>query len=682
MKALKEGLRFHAHAIKYGFTPTIFAANQLIHLYSKHGFVREARKLFDEMPERNVFTWNAIINTYVKSHNFTDAQFLFDYAPCKDSVTYNSLISGYANCDGHENWALNLFVQMQYDSESATIDEFTLTTLLNLIAKLRVLCYGRQLHSFMVKSGNDSSGFLVSSLIDMYSKSGCYQDAWRVFKGSGGRGVTDVVVKNAMVAACCRDGELELAREIFLTKQELNDSVTWNTMISGYVQNGGEEEAIKLFKCMAKSGFNWNHHTFAIVLNACSTLKNLKFGKEFHAWVLKEGLWANPFIASGIVDVYCKCGNMGYAESVHKKVGMDNSFSITSMIVGYSTRGSMLEARRLFDSFTQKNIVVWTAMFSGYVKSQQYEDVFHLFHEFQDKEIAAPDALVFVSLLCACTMQANMDLGKQIHAYILKMGIKIDEKTVSALIDMYSKCGNIRYAERIFQRARAKDSVIYNVMIAGYAHHGYEYEAINLFEEMKEASLQPDAVTFVAILSACRHCGLVAEGEKYFSSMTEDYAISPEIDHYACMLDLYGRSNQLEKAVAFIENMPIEPDSIILGTFINACKMNRNLELARMAENKLLEIEADNGARYVQLANVYASEGKWDEMRRVMQRMRGKAVKKLTGRSWVHVSNDVHVFTSGDRSHSEADSIYFTLGCLIQELCNVGEVDKRISGID
>ncbi|KAL2477177.1 putative pentatricopeptide repeat-containing protein [Forsythia ovata] len=127
--------------------------------------------------------------------------------------------------------------------------------------------------------------------------------------------------------------------------------------------------------------------------------------------------------------------------------------------------------------------------------------------------------------------------------------------------------------------------------------------------------------------------------------------------------------------------MPIEPDSIILGTFMNACKMNRNLELARVAENKLLEIEADNGARYVQLANVYASEGKWDEMRRVMQRMRGKAVKKLTGRSWVHVKNNVHVFTSGDRSHSEADAIYFTLGCLIQELCDVGE-DKRISGID
>lgn len=678
MRALKEGLKFHANAIKSGLTPNIFTANQLIHLYSKLGFVGEACKLFDEMPERNVYTWNAIINAHIKSQNFTAAQFFFDSAPCKDSVTYNSLISGYANSEGHENMALNLFVQMQYESESVKVDEFTLTTLLNLVAKLRVLCYGRQLHSYMVKTNNDSSRFAVTSLIDMYSKSGCYEDAWSVFNGSGGQGVTDVVVKNAILAACCRKGELELAQEIFSTQLELNDNVSWNTMISGYVQNGCEDESIELFKCMADEGFNWDVHTFATVLNACSTLKSLKLGKEIHAWVLKEGMLASPFIASGIVDVYCKCGNMGYAESVHKTFGTRNSFSITSMIVGYSTRGSMLEARRLFDSLAEKNIVVWTAMFSGYVKSQQYEDVFHLFREFQNKERTVADALIVVSLLSACATQASIDLGKQIHAHTLRMRIKTDEKTVGALVDMYSKCGNISYAESTFQRARPKDLVVYNVMIAGYAHHGYEYEAIKLFQEMKQTGLQPDAVTFVAILSACRHCGLVEEGEMYFSSMTEDYAITPETDHYACMLDLYGRSNQLEKAVAFFDKMPIEPDTIILGTFMNACKMNRNLELARMAENKLLEVEGDNGARYVQLANVYASEGKWDEMRRVMKRMRRKAAKKLTGRSWVHVGNDVHVFKSGDRSHSEAEAIYFTLECLIQELCDVLAFDNLI----
>ncbi|CAI9769901.1 unnamed protein product [Fraxinus pennsylvanica] len=612
MRALKEGLKFHANAIKSGFTPTIFAANQLIHLYSKQGFVREACKLFDEMPERNVYTWNAIINVHIKCQNFTAAQFLFDSAPCKDSVTYNSLISGYANSDGHENMALKLFVQMQYESESVKVDEFTLTTLLNLVAKLRALCYGRQLHSYMVKTNNDSSGFAVTSLIDMYSKSGCYNDVWSVFNGSGDRGVTDVVVKNAILAACCREGELELAQEIFSTQLELNDNVSWNTMISGYVQNGRVEESIQLFRCMAEEGFNWDNHTFATVLSACSTLKNLKLGKKIHVRVLKEGMLASPFIASGIVDVYCKCGNMGYAESVHKTVGTRNSFSITSMIVGYSTSGSMREARRLFDSLAEKNIVVWTAMFSGYVKSQQYKNVFHLFREFQNKEKTVADALIVVSLLCACATQASIDL------------------------------------------------------------------AIKLFEEMKQTGLQPDAVTFVAILSACRHCGLVEEGEMYFSSMMEDYAITPETDHYACMLDLYGRSNQLKKAVAFFEKMPIEPDTIILGTFMNACKMNRNLELARMAENKLLEIEGNNGERYVQLANVYASEGKWDEMRRVMKRMRGKAVKKVTGRSWVNVGNSVHVFKSGDRSHSEAEAIYFTLGCLIQELCGVLAFDDLI----
>ncbi|KAI3446081.1 hypothetical protein Pfo_002746 [Paulownia fortunei] len=659
------------------FPPKIVTTNQLINLYSKHGLLGEATKLFDGMPERNVFSWNTIINAYIKCQNFSKAKGLFDSSPCKDSVTYNSMISGYARSDGYESEAIELFIQMQFDNVTARIDEFTLTTMLNLVAKLRVLHYGRQVHSFMVKSGNDLSGFALSSLIDMYSKCGSFWEACRAVNGCGGEGLVDLVVKNALVAACCREGKLDMAREIFLSNPESNDNVSWNTMISGYVQKGCEEEAVELFKHMAEEGFRWNEHTFASLLTACSALKSLKLGKEVHAWVLKEGMCLNPFISSGIVDIYCKCGNMRYAESVHETVGMGNIFAITSMIVGYSAKGDMLEARRLFDSLAEKNFVMWTAIISGYVKLQQCEDAFVLFREYASKETTVPDAVILVSLLGACAIRASVDPGKQIHAYILRMGITMDEKAISALIDMYSKCGFILYAQRMFRRVSIKDTVIYNVMIAGCAHHGYEYETIRLFEEMIGQGLQPDAVTFIALLSACRHCGLVEAGENYFLSMTKDYAIPPEIDHYACMVDLYGRSNQLEKAVAFMEKMPIQLDPIILSAFLNACRANRNLELARLAENKLLEIEGDNGARYFQLASVYASGGKWAEMGRVMRTMRGMEVKKLAGCSWVQIGSGVHIFTSGDRSHSEAEAIYCTLGCLINELYDKASMDEK-----
>ncbi|XVE93555.1 hypothetical protein REPUB_Repub01dG0205000 [Reevesia pubescens] len=671
MRSLRDGLIFHVQAIKAGLTPPILTSNQLIHIYSKHGRIHEAQNLFDEMPERNVFSWNTIISGYIKSQNLTQARALFDAASRKDSVTYNSMLSGYLSADGYVTHALELFCLMQTaHDDQIKIDEFTLTTMLNLSAKLTQLSYGAQLHCFMLKTGNDKTGFALSSLIDMYSKCGCFKEAFQVYKG--GAGLVDLVSKNAMVAAFCREGEMEMALELFWKEPELNDAVSWNTLISGYQQHGYLEESLKLFVMMRQNGFRWNEHTFTTVLSVCSTLKNLKTGKEVHGWVLKNGLSSNPFVSSGIVDVYCKCGKMKYAELMHLDSGRSNSFSVTSMIVGYSSQGNMVEARRLFDSLAEKNSVVWTALFSGYLKSQNCDALFQLLSEFWDEEATIPDGLVLMSVLGACALQAALDPGKQTHGYILRVGIEMDEKLFSAMIDMYSKCGNITYAEKMFQKVNAKDSVIYNVMMAGYAHHGHESKVFLLFEEMLQQGIRPDAVTFVALLSACRHCGLVELGEKYFNSMTESYKILPEIDHYACMIDLYGRANQLEKAVAFMKVIPIEHDAAIMGAFLNACRLNKNAELASEAEEKLLRIEGDNGARYVQLANIYAAEGNWAEMRRIRKEMRGK-VKKFAGCSWVFLENEVNTFISSDRSHSKAEVIYATLDCLTRELYETGE---------
>ncbi|OMO73778.1 hypothetical protein CCACVL1_17148 [Corchorus capsularis] len=677
MRYLKDSLVFHVQALKAGFTQSIITYNKLIHLHSKQGLIHEAQKLFDEMPERNVFTWNTIISSYIKSQNLTQARALFDAAPKKDLVTYNSMLSGYVSADGYETHALELFNDMQTarDDDNIKIDEFTVTTMLNLSAKLSKLSYGTQLHCFMVKTGNAETGFAVSSLIDMYSKCGCFKQAFRVFKDGGE--LVDLVSKNAMVAAFCREGEMEMALELFWKEPELNDAVSWNTLISGFQQHGFVEESLKLFVTMGQNGIRWNEHTFTSVLSACSILKNLNAGKEVHAWVLKNGLISNPYVSSGIVDVYCKCGKMKYAEFMHQGSGRSNSFSVTSMIVGYSSQYNMVEARKLFDLLAEKNSVVWTALFSGYLKSQNCDAVFQLLGEFWDNEATIPDALILMNVLGACALQAALDQGKQTHGYMLRVGIEMDEKLFSAIIDMYSKCGNISYAEKMFRKANVKDSVIYNVTMAGYAHHGHESKVFQLFEEMLEQGIKPDVVTFIALLSACRHCGLVELGEKYFNSMTESYKILPESDHYTCMIDLYGRANQLEKAVAFMKVIPVKKDAAIMGAFLNACRLNKNAELAREAEEKLLEIEGDNGARYVQLANIYAAEGNWEEMGRIRKEMRGK-VKKFAGCSWVFVDNEVNTFISSDRSHSKAEAIYAILGCLTRKLHETGEVGLRL----
>lgn len=654
-----EALRPRARALKSGVTPTVFDSNQLIHAYAKHGLLRDARMLFDEMPDRNVFTWNAMISAHLKHGDLEQAQRLFLSAPSKDIVTYNSMLRGYASVDGYESHAVNLLVEMQGRTRC---DEFSLTAAVNLAAKLLEPGYGRQLHCLMLKAAGDCSVFGSSSLIDMYSKCGCFREACRVFDEYGG-GDLDSVSINAMVAACCREGKLEMAKDLFQRNLGCKDSVSWNTLISGFVQNGYEEEALRLFVRMVKDGVSLTAHTFASVLSACSGLKSLRPGKQVHSKVLKDGLILNPFISSGIVDVYCKCGNLRYAELVHAEVKTTGkAFSISSMIEAHSSRGNMVEARRLFDSLAERNSVVWTALFSGYSKLQQCEAVFELFNEYiESQETIVADPLIITSVLGACAIQTALDTGKQVHAYTMRMGIENHQKLLSAMVDMYSKCGNIAFAEKLFQKAVDKDSVLYNVMISGYGNHGREKEAIELFEEMLRKGIIPNAVTFVALLTACRHCGLVEAGEKYFYSMSEDYEIVPEIDHYTCMIDLYGRAKQLEKAVTFMKRVPVQLDAVIWGAFLNACKINQNVELAKRAAVKLLEIEGNNGARYVQLANLYASEGKWEEMGKIRKKMRGKEVRKIAGCSWVYVDNRAHTFTSGDTSCSDKEAIYSML---------------------
>ncbi|KAL3730667.1 hypothetical protein ACJRO7_027664 [Eucalyptus globulus] len=629
MRSLKDGLAYQARAVKSGFVPSTFLFNQLIRLNSQNGLLREAHKLFDEMPHRNVYSCNALISAYVKARDLTRARVLFDSATDRDLVTYNSMLTSYVTVEGCESDVLEWFDEMQPIRDCLKFDEFTLLAMLNLVVKLRVECYGTQLHAYMVRTGNDLDRYVMSSLIDMYSKCGSFGEACRVFCES--KVEFDLVSKNTMMAACCREGKMEVTLDLFQRLPELNDS------------NGFEEESLNFFMKMRDSGFGWNEHTFASVLNACSSMQNSKLGKEIHAWVLR-GVISNLFVKSALVDVYCKCGNTKYADLVYAMIECENSFLTTSMIVVHSSQGNISEARRLFDSLNEKNSIVWTALFTGYVKAQECEAVFELVNEYRGNANISFDVPIIICLLGACALQATLHPGKQIHAYSLRKGMEMEEKLISATIDMYFKSGSTESTGKIFQKLTERDSILYNIMISGYANHGHEDQAMELSKEMLERGLKPDEVTFIALLSACRHSGLVEMGEKYFKSMVEDYKIVPEMDRYACMIDLYGRANQLEKAMDLMTKIPRNSDPI-----------NRSLSLAREAAEQLLVIEEDNGSRYVQLANI-------------REKMRGKETKKLAGCSWVYLKNGIHAFTSGDTLHSKAEAIYSILEFLSADL--------------
>ncbi|KAF8085025.1 hypothetical protein N665_0685s0017 [Sinapis alba] len=663
MNCLNHGFLHHTRSVKAGLTLTTISSNQLVDLYSRNGLLQEARKVFDEMPERNVYSWNAMISAYVKFKDSKEARKLFRTANAeRDLVTYNTLLSGFAKADGCESEAIEMFGEMQRKKEDGIwFDGFTLTTMLKLSAKLTNAFYGEQLHGVMVKTGNDASKFAVSSLIHMYSKCGKFKEVCNVFDGLCVEFI-DGVTKNAMLAAYCRVGDIERALSIFWRNPELNGTVSWNTLIWGYTQNGFEEEALKMAVRMEESGLKWDEHTTAVVLNVASSLKSLKIGKEVHGRVLKNGSYSNKFISSGIVDVYCKCGDMKYAESVHLLYGFSNLYSNYSMIVGYSSQGKMVEAKRLFDSLSEKNLVVWTAMFLGYLKVCQPDSVLELAREFIAKETKVTDSLVMVSILGACSLLASIQPGKEIHGHSLRTGILMDKKHVTAFVDMYSKCGNVEYAAKVFDSGAERDTVMYNAMISGCAHHGHDAKSFQLFEDMTEAGLKPDEVTFIALLSTCRHRRLVLEGEKYFKLMTEVYNISPEVCHYTCMIDLYGKTGRLDKAIELMKGInQVEEDAVTLGAFLNACNLNKNTDLLREVEVKLLDIDGCNGSRYVHLANSYASSGRWDEMRQIRNRMRGKELGKFNGCSWAYIDNQLHMFRSSDISHFRTEAVYTML---------------------
>ncbi|ERN15630.1 putative pentatricopeptide repeat-containing protein At3g18840 [Amborella trichopoda] len=700
---LLECLKLHTHIIKTSLPTTIFTYNQLIEVYFKNTYIGEARQLFNEMPQKNVFSWNTMINGYIKNTNLLDAQFLFDLAPERDTVTYNSLLSGYSH-NGFSTEALNMFKRMHKDG--VHMDEFSFTTMLNLAANLVVLCYGVQVHSCMIKTRNiGKDGFSKSSLIHMYAKCSGLEEARRAFDDHGysenflhaveretsarpmikafdedkerenssaterQTSKRELMSSNVMLAAYFHEGELDMGFNFFSSMAH-HDTVTWNTVITGYFQNGHGETSLELFAKMVQEGVKLNAHSLANVLSACASLKALKHGRETHGWVLKNGYEMNSFISNSLVDMYCKCFRLQQAELIYTRICPENGFASTSLIMGYAQTGKLDKARRIFYSLTNQNIASWTAMISGYVKIQQSKASLNFFWDFLQSEKTTPDQLMLISVLSACAMQANLEKGKQIHAYIIRNGIEIEEKLGTELIDMYAKSGQIGYAKEVFQQLPIRDVPLYNAMIAGLGHHGREMEAIQLFQEMENIGIQPNGVTFIALLSACRHAGLLNSGQKYFNSMVQGYTITPESSHYASMIDLLGRANQLEQAVLLVRKSKGSNglDPIVMGALIEACKRNADSKLAKELEEELLRVDPQNGARYVQLANVYAAEGKWGEMGRIRRKMKERDVVKSAGCSWIYVRNREHIFTAGDRTHTEAEAIYKLLANLNKEM--------------
>lgn len=491
----------------------------------------------------------------------------------------------------------------------------------------------------------DMDGFTISAVI-----TGCCDDIGLIRQlhsvaVSGGFD-SYVSVNNALVTYYSKNGFLEEAKRVFYVMGELRDEVSWNSMIVAYGQHRQGLKALSLFQEMIRRGFKVDMFTLASVLTAFTCVEDLLGGLQFHAKLIKTGFHQNSHVGSGLIDLYSKCA-----------------------------AGGMSDCRKLFEEIPYPDLVLWNTMISGYSQNDEFsEDALDCFRQMQRVGHYADDCS-FVCVISACSNLSSPSQGKQIHALAIKSDIPSNKVSVNnALVAMYSKCGNLHDARRLFDRMPEHNTVSLNSMIAGCAQHGIGVESLRLFEHMLQMDIVPSSITFISVLSACAHTGKVEEGQKYFNMMKEKFKIEPETEHYSCMIDLLGRAGKLDEAERLIETMPFSPGSVGWATLLGACRTHGNIELAVKAANQFLQLDPSNAAPYVMLSNMYARDGKWEEVATIRKLMRDRGVKKKPGCSWIEVNKRVHVFVAEEISHPMIKDIHEYLEEMSRKMKRAGYV--------
>ena len=471
---------------------------------------------------------------------------------------------------------------------------------------------------------------------------------------------TDLLVRNGLIHYYAERGCLLSARKVF-DESFVRDVVTWTTLIDGYAARDCLDEAIRVFESMLLSNVEPNEVTMIAMLSACSSKGDICMGKRIYDYIIMENVSCSLNLLNATLDMFVKCGLLIEARKIFDNMKTRDVFSWTSMVNGFAKRGELDLAKRFFDCMPKKNVISWTAMIGGYSQNNQPKEALKLFHEMM-KAGLFPIENTLVCVLSACGQLGCLDLGQWIHRYYINpKGVQPSVILSNALIDMYAKSGSIDKATSLFNEMAERNLVSWNTMIAGYASHGYAKQALILFEKMKDTGLKPDSITFVAILSACNHGGLVSEGREYFKSMVMDYNLEPKEEHYACMTDLLGRIGQLEEAYDLIAKMPLLPCKSAWGALLNACRMHGNVELAKLSAQKLFDLDPEDSGIYVLLANILANNKRWVDVRMVRNMMKERGVKKNPGRSLIEIEGEFHEFLVGDESHPHSKEIYKVL---------------------
>lgn len=429
---------------------------------------------------------------------------------------------------------------------------------------------------------------------------------------------------------------------------------------------------------MKRSSVQPDGMILSTILSACGRTGNLSYGKGIHDFITENNIAFDSHLQSSVIGMYASCGSMDLAQQLFNKMSPKNLVASTAMISGYSKHGQIEDARLIFNQMVEKDLVCWSAMISGYAESDWPQEALRLFNEMQVLGIT-PDQVTMLSVISACAHLGAMDQANWIHIYVDKNGFGGALPVNNALIDMYAKCGSLERARRVFEKMPRRNVISWTSMISAFAMHGDASNALSFFNRMKDDNIEPNSVTFIGVLYACSHAGLVEEGRRIFSSMINEYNLAPQHEHYGCMVDLFGRANLLSEALKVIEAMPMAPNVVIWGSLMAACRVHGENELGEFAAKQLLELEPDHDGALVVLSNIYAKERRWDDVRKVRNLMKNSGIFKERGCSRIELNNELHEFLMADKNHKQAGKIYEKLDNVVSDLKLAGYAPNACS---
>ncbi|KAL7597239.1 hypothetical protein Lser_V15G27462 [Lactuca serriola] len=673
----------HAHMIASGFRPRSHILNRLMDLYCKSSNLVYARQLFDEIAEPDIVARTTFITAYSASGNLKLAREIFNNTPLntRDTVCYNAMITACAhNDDG--NAAIELFRDMKRNNFQP--DNYTYTSMLSglsLIAEHELHC--QQLHSEIVKSGTGFVTSVVNSLISLYIRcssspfvtpSLLMDAAQKLFDEMPHK---DELSWTTIITGYIRNDDLHGASQVFDGMNNEKQVVAWNAMISGYMHKGFVSESLEMSKKMNLLGIKFDAFTYTSILSACANAKLFLHGKQIHAYMIRTVI--NPShhflysVNNALITLYWKCGKTDDARKIFDRMPIRDLISWNNILSAYVDVGRIEEARLVFTKMPEKNHVTWSVMISGFAQNGSGEEGLKLFNQMKSTE-CQPCDYSLAGAIKSCAAIASLNHGRQLHAQLIQSGFESSLSASNSLITMYARCGVLQDSQSVFLTMPCLDSVSWNAMIAAFGQHGHGAQAIELFEEMLKEDIVPDRITFLTILSACSHSGLIDQGQRYFNSMKDSYGITPGEDHYGRLIDLLCRAGKFTEAKNVIEKLPFYPGAPVWEALLGGCRIHGNMELGVEAAERLFELIPDHDGTYILLSNMYSNSGKWNDAAQVRNLMRSRGVKKEPACSWIEVDNMVHVFLVDDTKHPEVQKVYEYLEELVSKMRKLGYV--------